>query len=77
MDSPFLVFDLIAGNVGLEVTGDTRNLVHQKRDDRKQPVGLIDREESRSRCRRDCFAEFNGPHWLILRRNSAYRKLLR
>ena len=45
MDAPFLVFDLIAGNAGLEVKGDTRNLIYQKRDQRKEAVGLIGREE--------------------------------
>jgi hypothetical protein len=30
MNSPFLVFDLIAGNAGLEVKGDTRNLIYAK-----------------------------------------------
>jgi len=30
MDYPFLVLDLIAGNAGLEVKGDTRNLIYPK-----------------------------------------------
>jgi hypothetical protein len=41
MDSPFLVFDLIAGNARLEVKGDTRNRIYAKRDHRKKAVGLI------------------------------------
>ena len=40
MDSPCLVFDLIAGDTALEVKGDTRNLVYQKRDDVKGRSGL-------------------------------------
>ena len=40
MDSPFLVFDLIAGDTGLEVKGDTRNLIYTKRNYRKETVGL-------------------------------------
>ena len=48
MDSPFLVFDLIAGDTGLEVKGDTRNLIYTERDHRKQAVGLIGREESQA-----------------------------
>ena len=48
MDSAFLVFDLIAGNAGLEVKGDTRNLIDQERDHRKKAVALIVREKSES-----------------------------
>jgi hypothetical protein len=56
------VFDLIAGNARVEVKGNTRNLIYQKRDDRKRPVGLIGREESESGSGGDCFAEFNASH---------------
>jgi hypothetical protein len=62
MDSPFLVFDLIAGNARLEVKGDTRNLIYAKRDHRKKAVGLIGREESQSGSGGDRFAEFDGSH---------------
>ena len=62
MDSPFLVFDLIAGNAGAEVKHDARNLIHQKRDHRKKAVGLIGREESQSGSGGDRFAEFDGSH---------------
>jgi hypothetical protein len=62
MDYPFLVLDLIAGNAGLEVKGDTRNLIYAKRDHRKMAVGLIGREESQSGSGWNCFAEFNGSH---------------
>ena len=46
MDSAFLVFDLIAGNAGLEVKADTRNLIYAKRDHRKEAVGPIGRGQS-------------------------------
>ena len=46
MNSAFLVFNLVAGNAGLEVKGDTRNLIYAKRDHRKKAVGLIGREKS-------------------------------
>ena len=62
MDSPFLVFNLVAGTTGLEVKGDTRNLIHQERDDRKMAAGFIGREERQSGSGGNCFAEFNGPH---------------
>ena len=62
MDSAFLVFDLIAGNAGLEVKADTRNLIYAKRDHRKEAVGPIGREQSQSRSGGNCFAEFNGSH---------------
>ena len=48
MDSPFLVFDLIARNAGFEVKHDPRNLIHQERDHRKIAVGFVGREESQS-----------------------------
>ena len=41
MDSFFLVFNLVAGNTGLEVKGDTRNLIYTEREHDKQAVGLI------------------------------------
>jgi hypothetical protein len=80
MDSAFLVFDLVAGNAGLEVKGDTRNLIYPKRDDRKKAIGLIGREESQSRSGRDRFAEFRRvalihfahPHQLMAIRHCAY-----
>jgi hypothetical protein len=62
MDSPFLVFDLIAGNAGPEVWHDARNLIRQKRDHRKVALGFIRREEGQSGSGGDCFAEFNGSH---------------
>jgi hypothetical protein len=62
MDSPFLVFDLIAGNAGLEVKGGTRNLIYAKRDHRKMAVRLVGREESQSGSGGNCFAEFNRRH---------------
>jgi hypothetical protein len=46
MDSAFLVFDLVAGNAGLEVECNTRNRIDQERDDRKKAIGLIIAEES-------------------------------
>ena len=48
MDSAFLVFGLVAGNTGLEIKGDTRNLIYQERDHREEAVGLIVREKSES-----------------------------
>ena len=48
MNSPFLIFDLVAGNAGLEIKGDTRNLIYQERDHREDAVGLIVREKSES-----------------------------
>ena len=62
MNSSFFVFDLVAGEAGLEIKSDTRNLIYQKRDDPKKAVGLILREESQSGSGGDCFAEFNGAH---------------
>ena len=60
MNSPFLVFDLIAGNAGAEVKHDARNVIHQKRDHRKKAVGFIRRKEGQSGSGGDRFAEFNG-----------------
>ena len=41
MNSAFLVFDLVTGNAGPEVKGDTRNLIDQERDHRKKTLGLV------------------------------------
>ena len=62
MNSAFLVLDLVARNAGLEVKGDTRNLIYPKRDHRKKAVGLIGREESQPGSRGEWFAKFNGSH---------------
>jgi hypothetical protein len=41
VNSASLVFDLIAGNAGLEVKCNTRNLIDQERDHRKKTLGLV------------------------------------
>ena len=52
MVSTFLVFDLIAGNAGLEIQGDTRNLIYPKRDDCKEAIRLVIGEEELTECQR-------------------------
>ena len=45
MNSSFFVFDLVAGEAGFEVKGNTRNLIDQERDHRKKTLGLVIRKE--------------------------------
>ena len=41
MNSAFLVFNLVAGNAGLQLKRNARKGIHPKFDDGKEAVGLV------------------------------------
>ena len=83
MNSAFLVFDLVAGNAGLEVKCNARGCIHPELNDREEAIGLIVTEKSVSSSGRQSFAKGNGAHrndfvterQLLAIRRCAYRLL--